>query len=113
MPHSKFNWRSTPAATAQNSDGSFGFAFGDTWKLTDHTLVKPENAKGCTLDGTSLFFPRALSDYLILVRGHFALLGRLRLLVVYLRASSHLFIHSLEVFLDGTGRGCDDFIGSC
>lgn len=61
MPHSKFNWRSTPAAAAQNSDGTFGFAFGDTWKLTDHTLVKPENAKGCTLDGTSLFFPCALS----------------------------------------------------
>ena len=64
MPHSKFNWRSTPAATAQNSDGTFGFAFGDTWKLTDHTLVKPENAKGCTLDGTSLFFPPCLSRIL-------------------------------------------------
>ncbi len=45
-----------PAAAAQKSDGTFGFGFGETWKLTDHTLVKPENAKGCTLDGTSLLF---------------------------------------------------------
>lgn len=53
MPHSKFNWRSTEASSTQNADGTFSFAFGDTWKLTDHILVKPENAKGCTLDGTS------------------------------------------------------------
>lgn len=94
MPHSKFNWRSTPAATAQNSDGTFGFAFGDTWKLTDHTLVKPENAKGCTLDGKSLFFPHSLSDFLTRVHGYFALLGRLRLLVVLVRAVEP-FVHSL------------------
>lgn len=50
MPHSKFNWRSTSSPPSQSPDGLFAFAFGDTWKLTDYTLVKPENAKGCTLD---------------------------------------------------------------
>jgi hypothetical protein len=63
MPHAKFNWRcgaggggegegSASSTSPQNPDGTFSFGFGETWKVTNHTLARGENAKGCTLDGT-------------------------------------------------------------
>ncbi len=61
MPHAKFNWRcggggggegSASSTSEQNVDGNFAFAFGETWKLANHTLSKGETAKaGCTMDG--------------------------------------------------------------
>jgi hypothetical protein len=62
MPHAKFNWRcgsgggggdvgSASSTSPQNADGTYCFAFGETWKLTNHTLTKMEGAKGCTMDG--------------------------------------------------------------
>ena len=53
MPHAKFNWRTEAAGAsgASNEDGTYSFLFGETWKLTNHTLGRPEGAKACTLDG--------------------------------------------------------------